>query len=37
VFAADRNEFAVFSGVVPAQARKVRIPRSAEAGTGHDA
>jgi GntR family transcriptional regulator len=37
VFAADRNEFAVFSGVVPAQARKVTSPRSAEAGTGRDA
>lgn len=37
VFAADRNEFAVFSGVVPAQARKVRSQMSAEAGTGHDA
>jgi GntR family transcriptional regulator len=37
VFAADRNEFAVFSGVVPAQARKVISPRSAEAGTGPDA
>jgi GntR family transcriptional regulator len=34
VFAADRNEFAVFSGVVPAQARTMRRPRSAEAGTG---
>ncbi len=37
VFAADRNEFAVFSGVVPAQARMMRSPRSAEAGTGRDA
>lgn len=37
VFAADRNEFAVFSGVVPAQARMVRSPRSAGAGTGRDA
>jgi GntR family transcriptional regulator len=37
VFAADRNEFAVFSGVVPAEARAVRSPRSAEAGTSHDA
>lgn len=37
VFAADRNEFAVFNGVVPAQARKVRSPRSAEARTGSDA
>jgi GntR family transcriptional regulator len=37
VFAADRNEFAVFSGVVPAQARMVRSPRSAEAGAGRDA
>jgi GntR family transcriptional regulator len=37
VFAADRNEFAVFSGVVPAQARKVTSPRSAEAGTGRNA
>ncbi len=34
VFAADRNEFAVFSGVVPEKARTVRSPRSAEAGTG---
>jgi GntR family transcriptional regulator len=37
VFAADRNEFAVFSGVVPAQARMVRSPRSAGAGTVRDA
>jgi len=37
VFAADRNEFAVFSGLVPAQARKVRSPRSAEAGAARDA
>ncbi len=37
VFAADRNEFAVFSGVVPTEARTVRSPRSAEAGTGRDA
>jgi GntR family transcriptional regulator len=37
VFAADRNEFAVFSGIVPAQARTMRRPRSTEAGTSRHA
>jgi GntR family transcriptional regulator len=37
VFAADRNEFAVFSGVIPARARTVTSPRSAAAGTADDA
>lgn len=34
VYAADRNEFAVFAGLVPAEARKVTRPRAADsAGT----
>jgi GntR family transcriptional regulator len=37
VFAADRNEFAVFSGIVPAQARTMRRPRTTEAGTSRHA
>jgi GntR family transcriptional regulator len=32
VFAADRNEFAVFSGAVPVQARTMRRPRTTETG-----